>query len=121
MVEVYPPRHAERTVLQTVPFYFFEPFFTEYEELFERENGFLRPNVKEVVQHSLDCGNSLHGLYPGPMSSRSYVGSSGISVDCALRSVARNLKGLTGGLLAADIFCLSGLRHMVHLRLFGHT
>jgi hypothetical protein len=34
-----------------------ERFVVEYEGRFEREYGFFRPIVKEVVKRYLDCGN----------------------------------------------------------------
>jgi hypothetical protein len=50
MAGVYRPQHPERTVLYRVFFHHFERFLTEYESRFEREHGFLRPNVREVVE-----------------------------------------------------------------------
>ena len=49
MAGVYRPRHPERTVLYRVLFHHFDRFLTEYESRFEREYGFFRPIVKEVV------------------------------------------------------------------------
>ena len=40
----------ERTVLYRVLFHYFDRFLAEYESRFEREYGFLRPIVKEVVE-----------------------------------------------------------------------
>ena len=51
MVGVYRPRHPERTVLYRVLFHHFE-----------REFGFSRPIVKEVVERYLDCGNPRCGF-----------------------------------------------------------
>jgi len=51
MAGVYRPRHAERTVLCRVLFHHFE-----------REHGFFRPIVKEVVERYLDCGNPRCGF-----------------------------------------------------------
>ncbi len=50
MAGVYRPRHPERTVLYRVLFHHFDRFLAEYEGRFEREYGFLRPIVKEVVE-----------------------------------------------------------------------
>jgi hypothetical protein len=50
MAGVYRPRHPERTVLYRVLFHHFDRFLTEYESRFEREYGFFRPIVKEVVE-----------------------------------------------------------------------
>jgi len=50
MAGVYRPRHPERTVLYRVLFHHFDRFLTEYESRFEREYGFFRPVVKEVVE-----------------------------------------------------------------------
>jgi ribosomal protein S27E len=52
MAGVYRPRHPERTVL----------FLAEYESRFEKEYGFFRPIVKEVVERYLDCGNPRCGF-----------------------------------------------------------
>lgn len=62
MPGIYRPRHPERTVLYRVLFHSFEQFLAEYEERFEKEYGFLRPIVKEVVERYLDCGNPKCGF-----------------------------------------------------------
>ena len=62
MAGVYRPRHPERTVLYRVLFHHFDRFLTEYESRFEREYGFFRPIVKEVVEKYLDCGNPRCGF-----------------------------------------------------------
>ena len=62
MAGVYRPRHPERTVLYRVLFHYFDRFLTEYESRFEKEYGFLRPIVKEVVDRYLDCGNPRCGF-----------------------------------------------------------
>ena len=62
MVGVYRPRHPERTVLYRVLFHYFERFLAEYEGRFQREYGFLRPIIKEVVERYLDCGNPRCGF-----------------------------------------------------------
>jgi ribosomal protein S27E len=59
---IYRPRHPERTVLYRVLFHHFERFVAEYENRFEREYGFFRPIVKEVVEKYLDCGNPRSGF-----------------------------------------------------------
>ena len=38
-------------------FHYFERFLAEYESRFEREYGFLRPIIKEVMERYVDCGN----------------------------------------------------------------
>ena len=53
MAGVYRPRHPERTVLYRVLF---------HEDRFEREYGFFRLIVKEVVEKYLDCGNPKCGF-----------------------------------------------------------
>ena len=62
MAGVYRPRHPERTVLYRVLFHHFERFLAEYEVRFERECGFFRPIVKDVVERYLDCGNPRCGF-----------------------------------------------------------
>ena len=62
MAGVYRPRHPERTVLYRVLFYYFECFLAEYESRFEKDYGFFRPIVKEVVERYLDCGNPRCGF-----------------------------------------------------------
>jgi hypothetical protein len=59
---IYRPRHPERTVLYRVLFHYFEQFLTEYESRFEREYGFFRPIIKEVIERYLDCGNPRCGF-----------------------------------------------------------
>jgi len=62
VAEVYRPRHPERTVLYRVLFHYFHRFLAEYESRFEKEYGFFRPIVKEVVERYLDCGNPRCGF-----------------------------------------------------------
>jgi ribosomal protein S27E len=45
-----------------VLFHHFERFVAEYESRFERDYGFLRPIVKDVVERYLDCGNPRCGF-----------------------------------------------------------
>lgn len=49
-------------VLYRVLFHHFERFLSEYEGRFEREYGYFRPIVKEVVERYLDCGNPHGGF-----------------------------------------------------------
>ena len=62
MAGVYRPRHPERTVLYRVLFHHFERFLAEYEDRFEREYGYFRPIIKDVVEKYLDCGNPKCGF-----------------------------------------------------------
>ena len=62
MAGVYRPRHPERTILYRVLFHYFDRFLAEYENRFEKEYGFFRPIVKEVVDRYLDCGNPRCGF-----------------------------------------------------------
>ncbi|MBN2246045.1 MAG: transposase zinc-binding domain-containing protein [Candidatus Aminicenantes bacterium] len=43
-------------------FHYFERFLREYEDRFEREYGFFRPVIKDVVEKYLDCGNLVCGF-----------------------------------------------------------
>lgn len=54
MSRVYWQHHQERTVLYLVIFHYFEQFLLEYENRFERHNGYQRPIVQEVVEKYLD-------------------------------------------------------------------
>ncbi|MGD2295095.1 MAG: transposase zinc-binding domain-containing protein [Candidatus Aminicenantes bacterium] len=49
-------------MLYRVLFHYFDQFLAEYESRFEREYGFLRPIIKEVVERYLDCGNPRCGF-----------------------------------------------------------
>jgi hypothetical protein len=62
MAGLYRPRHPERTVLYRVLFHYFDRFLAEYEGRFEKEYGFFRPIIKEVVERYLDCGNPPCGF-----------------------------------------------------------
>ena len=62
MPGIYRSRHPERTVLYRVLFHHFERFQVEYEGRFEKEYGYFRPTVKEVVERYLDCGNPRSGF-----------------------------------------------------------
>jgi len=59
---VYYQRHPERTVFYRVFFHYFEKFLLEYEKRFEREYGYLRPVIQEVVNKYLDYGNPKFGF-----------------------------------------------------------
>jgi len=43
-------------VLYRALFHYFDQFLAEYESRFEKEYGFLRPIIKDVVERYLDCG-----------------------------------------------------------------
>ncbi len=62
MAGVYRPRHPERTAFYRVLFHYFDQFLAEYESRFEKEYGFFRQIVKEVVERYLDCGNPRCGF-----------------------------------------------------------
>jgi len=62
MAGVYRARHPERTVLYRVLLHHFDKFLVVYENRFEREYGYFRPIVKEVVERYLDCGNPKCGF-----------------------------------------------------------
>jgi hypothetical protein len=59
---IYRRRHPEKTVLYRVLFHCFERFVSEYETRFEKEYGYFRPVVKEVVEKYLDCANPKNGF-----------------------------------------------------------
>jgi hypothetical protein len=59
---IYRQRHPERTVFYRILFHYFEKFLLEYESRFEREYGFLRPVIKDVVEKYLECGNPMCGF-----------------------------------------------------------
>ena len=62
MPGIYRPRQPQKTVLYRVLFHYFDRFLSEYESRFQREYGFFRPIVKEVVERYLDCGNPRSGF-----------------------------------------------------------
>ena len=62
MAGIYCQRHPERAVFYRLLFYYFEKFLLEYEHRFEREYGYFRPVIKEVVEKYLDCGNPKNGF-----------------------------------------------------------
>jgi ribosomal protein S27E len=62
MAGIYRQRHPEHTVFYRVFFHYFERFLREYEDRFEKEYGFLRPVIQEVVEKYLDCGNPMCGF-----------------------------------------------------------
>ena len=45
-----------------VLFHHIDGFLKAYESRFEREDGYLRPIVEEVVDKYLDCGNPNRSL-----------------------------------------------------------
>jgi len=49
----------DETVLYRVLFHHFDRFLVEYEDRFEREYGFFRPIVKEVVEKYLDSFSTV--------------------------------------------------------------
>ena len=55
-------RHPEHTVFYRVLFYYFERFLREYENRFEKEYGYFRPVIQDVIEKYLDCGNPMCGF-----------------------------------------------------------
>jgi hypothetical protein len=43
-------------------FHYFEAFLREYEDRFEKEYGYFRPVIQDVVEKYLDCGNPMCGF-----------------------------------------------------------
>ena len=62
MAGIYRERHPEHSVFYRVFFYYFERFFQEYEDRFEKEYGYFCPVIQEVVERYLDCGNPMCGF-----------------------------------------------------------
>ena len=62
MAGIYRQRHPEFTVFYRVFFYYFERFLREYEDRFEKEYGYFRPVIQDVVEKYLDCGNPMCGF-----------------------------------------------------------
>jgi hypothetical protein len=59
---IYRLRYPEHTVFYRVFFYYFERFLREYEDRFEKEYGYFRPAIHNVVEKYLDCGNPICGF-----------------------------------------------------------
>jgi hypothetical protein len=49
-------------VLYRVLFHYFDEFVGEYENRFEREYGYFRSVIQQVVEKYLDCGNPKSGF-----------------------------------------------------------
>jgi len=62
MAGIYRQRHPERNVFYRVMFRYFDEFVSEYESRFEKEYGYFRPIIKEIVDRYLDCGNPKCGF-----------------------------------------------------------
>jgi len=62
MAGIYRQHHPEHSVFYRVFFYYFERFLREYEDRFEKEYGYFRPVIQEVVERNLDCGNPMCGF-----------------------------------------------------------
>jgi ribosomal protein S27E len=62
MAGIYRQRHSERTVFYRVLFHYFDEFVAEFENRFEREYGYFRPVIQELVEKYLDCGNPKCGF-----------------------------------------------------------
>jgi hypothetical protein len=62
MAGIYRQRHPEHTVFYRVFFYYFERFLREYESRFEKEYGYFRPVIQDVVERYLHCGNPMCGF-----------------------------------------------------------
>jgi hypothetical protein len=62
MAGIYRQRHPEHTVFYRVLFHYFERFLGEYEDRFEKEYGYFRPVIQDVVEKYLDCGNPMCGF-----------------------------------------------------------
>jgi hypothetical protein len=53
MAGIYRQRHPEHTVFYRVFFYYFERFLREYENRFEKQYGYFRPVIQDVVEKIL--------------------------------------------------------------------
>lgn len=62
MAGIYRQRHPDHSVFYGVFFYYFEKFLREYEDRFEKEYGYFRPVIQDVVEKYLDCGNPMCGF-----------------------------------------------------------
>jgi len=109
MAGVYRPRHPERTVLYRVLFHYFDRFLTEYESRFEREYGYFRPIIKDVLERYVDCGNPRCGFArircPDCREERLVFNRRllGDLCRCALRSLTRYLEVVTGSALTPGV------------------
>ena len=62
MAGIYRQRHPEHTVFYRVFYHYFDRFLSEYEDRFEKEYGYFRPVIRDVVEKYLDCGNPMCGF-----------------------------------------------------------
>ncbi len=62
MAGIYRQRHPELTVFYRVLFHYFAEFLREYENRFEKEYGYFRLVIQDVVEKYLDCGNPMCGF-----------------------------------------------------------
>ena len=62
MAGIYRQRHQEYTAFYRVFFYNFEKFLREYEDRSEKEYGYFRPVIQDIVEKYLNCGNLMCGL-----------------------------------------------------------
>src|SRR4030042_2446912 len=100
MAGVYRPRHPERTVLYRVLFHYFDRFLVEYEGRFEKEDGFLRPIIKENVPHRQVVFTIPKMLRIFFKYKRRLLGD---LCRCALRSLTRYFKVVTGSELMLGV------------------
>src|SRR4030042_6458545 len=100
MAGVYRPRHPERTVLYRVLFHYFDRFLVEYEGRFEKEDGFLRPIIKENVPHRQVVFTIPKMLRIFFKYKRRLLGD---LCRCALRSLTRYFEVVTGGELMLGV------------------
>jgi hypothetical protein len=59
---VYKRREPEKTDFYKIVFHYHEEYEEVYPKRFEKEYGYLRKRVIEVVRKFLDCGILEHGM-----------------------------------------------------------
>ena len=61
-IKLYRRREPEKTPFYRLVYHNFEEYERVYEDRYEKEYGFFRTRVREVIYKFLDCGILEHGV-----------------------------------------------------------